>query len=70
MDFIELRLKDADTAGLAFDYFVNDNVSLDMVLGAPPKMKLSGVGRVNLIGNLGVELGDYDNIAVVFPKVC
>ncbi|MDY6451060.1 OmpW/AlkL family protein [Acinetobacter faecalis] len=57
------KVKDADTAGLAFDYFVNDNVSLEMVLGAPPKMKLSGVGRVNLIGNLGVELGDYDNIA-------
>lgn len=26
-------------------------------------MKLSGVGKVNLVGNLGVNLGDYDNIA-------
>ena len=57
------KVKDADTAGLALDYFVNDNVSLEMVLGVPPKMKLSGVGKVNLVGNLGVNLGDYDNIA-------
>lgn len=57
------KVKDADTVGLALDYFVNDNVSLEMVLGAPPKMKLSGVGKVNLVGNLGVNLGDYDNIA-------
>ena len=57
------EVQDADTAGLVLDYFVNDNVSLEMVLGAPPKMELSGVGRVNMIGNLGVELGDYDKIA-------
>ena len=57
------KVKDADTAGLAVDYFVNDNVSLEMVLGVPPKMKLSGVGKVNLVGNLGVNLGYYDNIA-------
>lgn len=63
------KVKDADTLGLALDYYVNDNVSLEMVLGAPPKMKLAGVGKAVLVpgignsGGLAVNLGDYDNIA-------
>lgn len=63
------KVKDADTLGLALDYYVNDNVSLEMVLGAPPKMKLAGVGKAVLVpgignsGGLAVNPGDYDNIA-------
>lgn len=57
------KVKDADTVGLAFDYYVNDNVSLEMVLGAPPKMKLSGVGNINLMPDAGIKLSDYSNIA-------
>lgn len=63
------KVKDANTVGLTLDYFVNDNVSLEMVLGAPPKMKLAGVGKAIIVppaGNsdgMGVNLGDYANIA-------
>ncbi len=48
-------VEDADTAGLMLDYFVNDNVSLELVLGAPPEMELSGHGTIDLpvVGNKG-----------------
>jgi outer membrane protein len=57
------KVKNADTVGLTLDYYVNDNVSLEMVLGAPPKMKLKGVGRAEVGMGQGVQLSDYDNIA-------
>lgn len=42
------EVQDADTAGLMLDYFVNDHVSLELVLGAPPEMELSGKGQITI----------------------
>jgi outer membrane protein len=47
------EIKDADTGAILFDYLVNDNVSLELVAGVPPKMDVEGKGsivqnRVNL----------------------
>lgn len=68
------EIDDADTGAILFDYYVNDNVSLEFVGGYPPKMKIDGKGTilksislgnntlagpsVNL-GNIG-EVGDVD----------
>ncbi|MEB3766181.1 OmpW/AlkL family protein [Acinetobacter sp. MD2] len=40
------EIKDADTAALLFDYYVNDNVSLELVTGVPPKMEIDGKGTI------------------------
>lgn len=63
------EVQDADTAGLMLDYFVNDNVSLEMVLGAPPEMELSGKGQITIPAILGTgtmtaaNLEKFDKIA-------
>ena len=58
------EVEDADTAGLVLDYFVNDNVSLELVLGAPPEMELSGKGAINLpIIGQAANLEKFDKIA-------
>ena len=59
------KAKNADTVGLALDYFVNDNVSLELVLGAPPKIKLSGKGSINtgIAGKPPIDISSFDNIA-------
>ncbi|MEB3790506.1 OmpW/AlkL family protein [Acinetobacter sp. IK40] len=41
-----LEADDIDTLGLMFDYYVNDNVSLKLIGGIPPKVKLKGKGTV------------------------
>ena len=61
------EVQDQDTAGLMLDYFVNDNVSLELVLGVPPEMELSGKGQIT-IPVLGTErtaadLSKFDKIA-------
>ncbi len=60
-----LEVKDADTAGLMLDYFVNDNVSLEMVLGAPPRMELEGVGSIKALGIPVANLSNYSTAAKV-----
>ncbi|WP_374664297.1 OmpW family protein [Acinetobacter sp.] len=63
------EVQDADTAGLMLDYFVNDNVSLELVLGAPPEMELSGKGQIMIppiFGNKPItaaNLDKFDKIA-------
>ena len=58
-------VQNADTAGLMLDYFVNDNVSLEMVLGAPPRMELEGVGAIKA-GKLPLtNLSQYSTAAKV-----
>ncbi|MEB3753393.1 OmpW/AlkL family protein [Acinetobacter sp. MD2(2019)] len=40
------ELEDGDTAELKLDYLVNDNASLGLVLGAPPKLDIKGKGQL------------------------
>lgn len=58
------EVQDADTAGLMLDYFVNDHVSLELVLGAPPEMELSGKGDISLpvVGTVA-QLDQFNKIA-------
>lgn len=41
-----LEAEDLDTLGLMFDYYLNDHVSLKLIGGVPPKVKLKGKGAV------------------------
>ena len=63
------ELEDADTAEFKFDYLVNDNVSLGLIAGIPPKIDIKGEGKL-LGGALNLDnfnkLGD---IKVYSPVV-
>lgn len=41
-----LEVEDIDTLGLMIDYYVNENVSLQVVGGFPPEVDLKGKGKV------------------------
>ncbi|RZG67610.1 OmpW family protein [Acinetobacter bouvetii] len=41
-----MEAEDTDTLGLTLSYFVNDNVSLELVGGIPPKVDIKGVGEI------------------------
>ncbi|WP_151838518.1 OmpW/AlkL family protein [Acinetobacter ursingii] len=56
------EIDDADTGGLLLDYYVNDNVSLELVTGYPPKMKIDGVGSI-LAGKALVNSGKGIDLA-------
>lgn len=57
------EVQDADTGGVTLDYFVNDNVSLELVLGAPPKMKLEGKGNITALGHNVLNLNNFNTAA-------
>lgn len=57
-----IELDDADTAEFKFDYLVNDNVSLGLILGVPPKVNVDGEGK--LLGG-ALNLDQFDKIATV-----
>lgn len=40
------ELEDSDTAEFKFDYLVNDNVSLGLILGVPPTFDIKGKGTL------------------------
>lgn len=40
------ELEDTDTAEFKLDYLVNDNVSLGLILGVPPKLDIKGKGSL------------------------
>ena len=40
------ELEDSDTAEFKFDYLVNDNVSLGLILGVPPTFDIKGKGAL------------------------
>lgn len=48
-----LEADDVDTLGLMFNYYLNDNVSLQMIAGVPPKVDIKGKGEITapLSGN-------------------
>lgn len=41
-----LEADDADTLGLMFNYYINDNVSLQLIGGIPPKVDIQGKGMI------------------------
>ncbi|MGE8542506.1 OmpW/AlkL family protein [Acinetobacter sp. ANC 3813] len=41
-----LEADDVDTLGLTFNYYVNDNVSLQFIGGLPPKVDIKGKGEI------------------------
>ena len=57
------EVQDADTAGLMLDYFVNDNVSLELTLGVPPEMELAGKGAIKLGNETILDLNQFDKAA-------
>jgi len=46
-------ISDSDTFGLTLNYFVTDHISVESVLGVPPKIKLYGKGDLSPLGQLG-----------------
>lgn len=57
------EVQDSDTVGLMLDYFVNDNVSLELTLGAPPEMELAGQGNITVHGVKVIDLSQFDKAA-------
>ncbi|OTG67903.1 hypothetical protein B9T25_07950 [Acinetobacter sp. ANC 4470] len=41
-----LEAEDVDTLGLTLNYYINDNVSLQLIGGFPPKVDIKGVGEI------------------------
>ncbi|MEG1709803.1 MAG: OmpW family outer membrane protein [Acinetobacter sp.] len=41
-----LEADDVDTLGLTFNYYLNDNVSLQLIGGIPPKVDIKGKGEI------------------------
>ncbi|SPL72640.1 OmpW/AlkL family protein [Acinetobacter stercoris] len=41
-----LEADDVDTLGLMFNYYINDNVSLQLIGGIPPKVDIKGKGEI------------------------
>lgn len=56
------ELEDADTAEFKFDYLVNDNVSLGLILGVPPQLDIKGKGQ--LLGGL-LDLDKFSKVGDV-----
>lgn len=62
-------LKDSNTAEFKFDYLVNDNVSLGLIAGVPPKVDIKGQGKL-LGGNLNLDkFSKAGDIKVYSPVV-
>lgn len=57
------EVQNADTVGLMLDYYVNDNVSLELTLGTPPEMKLAGQGSITVHGVKIIDLNNFDEAA-------
>ena len=60
-----LEAQDVDTVGLVTNYYINDKVSLQLIGGIPPKVKIKGKGVItaplsgtNSPNGLGLLLGD------------
>ncbi|WP_089604902.1 OmpW/AlkL family protein [Acinetobacter piscicola] len=46
-----MEVDDTDTLGLTLSYFANDNVSLELVGGIPPKVDIKGVGEIRAVAS-------------------
>ena len=65
-----LEADDVDTLGLMVNYYVNDNVSLQLIGGIPPKVDIKGKGNITASMNgvahtgLGLELDLLKDIPI------
>ncbi|MHA3049515.1 OmpW/AlkL family protein [Acinetobacter sp. ANC 4639] len=63
------ELKDSDTAEFKFDYLVNDNVSLGLIVGVPPTFDIKGKGSL-LNNNLHLDnFSKVGDVKVYSPVV-
>lgn len=63
------ELEDSDTAEFKFDYLVNDNVSLGLILGVPPTFDIKGKGKL-LSGALNLDkFSKVGDVEVYSPVV-
>ncbi|WP_151709025.1 OmpW/AlkL family protein [Acinetobacter brisouii] len=63
------ELEDSDTAEFKFDYLVNDNVSLGLILGVPPTFDIKGKGQL-LGGALNLDkFSKVGDVKVYSPVV-
>ncbi|EET82152.1 OmpW/AlkL family protein [Acinetobacter radioresistens] len=60
-----LEAEDVDTLGLTFSYYVNDNVSLQVIGGIPPKVDIKGKGEI--VANMTGQASPNEIIAGLFP---
>ncbi|WP_347019872.1 OmpW/AlkL family protein [Acinetobacter calcoaceticus] len=61
-----LEVDDVDTLGLTFNYYLNDNVSLQFIGGIPPKVDVKGKGEI-LAPLSGVAMSPNDLVKYLFP---
>ncbi|EPG40499.1 OmpW family outer membrane protein [Acinetobacter baumannii] len=62
-----LEVDDTDTLGLMFNYYLNDNVSLQFIGGIPPKVDIKGQGEI-LAPLSGVALSPHELVKILFPN--
>jgi len=62
-----LEVDDVDTLGLTFNYYLNDNVSLQFIGGIPPKVDVKGKGEI-LAPLSGVAMSPFDLVKYLFPN--
>lgn len=63
------ELEDSDTAEFKFDYLVNDNVSLGLIVGVPPTFDIKGKGQL-LGGALNLDkFSKVGDVKVYSPVV-
>lgn len=63
------ELEDSDTAEFKFDYLVNDNVSLGLILGVPPTFDIKGKGIINALGLNLDQFSKVGDVKVYSPVV-
>ena len=61
-----LEADDTDTLGLMFSYYLNDNVSLQLIGGIPPKVDIKGKGEI-LAPLTGLATSPSDLVGILFP---
>jgi len=61
-----LEVDDVDTLGLTFNYYLNDNVSLQFIGGIPPKVDVKGKGEI-LAPLSGNAVSPHGLVQYLFP---
>ncbi|MCU4579931.1 OmpW family protein [Acinetobacter gyllenbergii] len=61
-----LEVDDVDTLGLMFNYYLNDNVSLQLIGGIPPKVDIKGKGEIYAPLS-GLAMSSADLVKYLFP---
>ena len=61
-----LEVEDVDTLGLTFNYYINDNVSLQLIGGIPPKVDIKGEGEISAPLS-GLAISPSVLVQILFP---